>query len=98
VTLTIAGKQFERVLVVDDQQITRDSFSEYIEELSIEPIQEAGPLPGADEFADEVRGDVQGVLCDHHLKKKGNYAAYNGDELVESLYKHRIPAILSFAK
>jgi CheY-like chemotaxis protein len=91
---TIANRSFERVSIVDDDPLVREGFSEPVEDLSVEAVLEAGPLPALNECAEQISARSQGVLCDYHLKKKGNYAVFDGDELVANLYQRKIPAVL----
>ena len=92
-TTQIAGTTFERVWIVDDDENARDGYCDPVSELGVEAAPESGPLPGIDEFVSKMKSQASGVLCDYILRQR-NYSEYNGDLLVESLYKGHLPAVL----
>ncbi len=93
-TLLLPGpREVSTVLVVDDEDDARRSYSWLIEDLDLHPRRvEAPDPPSAEAFADRIPDLADAVLCDHHLRKH-NYAQFNGAELVSLLYG-RVPAVL----
>lgn len=92
-TTQIAGTTFERVSIVDDDKNARDGYCDPVSDLDVVPVPESGPLPGIDEFVSQLQSRASGVLCDYHLRRR-NYASYDGDLLVASLYNGHVPAVL----
>ena len=91
--LQIESTRIERVSIVDDDERARESYEYSLEELGLFPVQEAGPLNNLQRFLQQLPTQVDAVLCDYHLRKKGHYARFNGDEIVAECYKI-IPAVL----
>jgi len=93
-TLVLAGsREVSSVLVVDDEEDARRSYSWLINDLDLDPrLVDAPHPPSLEAFADRIPGLADAVLCDHHLRTH-NYAQFNGAELVSLLYE-RVPAVL----
>lgn len=86
--------QSERILVVDDDPGAREVFSFPIEELGKKAVKEKGPITDIREFIAEFPHKADAILSDYHLKKRGEYASFNGDVLVAECYKNGIPGLL----
>ncbi len=92
--LLIDNKTFASVSIVDDDNEARDSYEYPIEELGLTVVPQAKPLKNLQQFVEALPTRADAVLCDYHLRKKGNYANFNGDELVAACYRKRFPALL----
>ena len=90
----IENKTFSRVSIIDDDREARDSYEYPIEELGLKVVPEAGPLNNLQRYVQVLPTQADAVLCDFHLRKKGNYANFNGDELVAACYRGSFPAVL----
>ena len=93
-SLQLASKTIERVLIVDDDQSVRESFSYPIEELGLRPIDQSDPLPELSRFLEEAQHKSDAAICDHRLRVGKHYAPFNGAELVASFYRVGFPALL----
>ncbi|MFO0685024.1 MAG: hypothetical protein U0234_23400 [Sandaracinus sp.] len=91
---TIAGREINRVAVVDDDELFRASLAEAVNDADLEALDTPGPLGRIEVFLDKVVDNTHAALCDHHLQKKKAYAQFNGASAVAELYKRRFPAIL----
>jgi hypothetical protein len=91
--LDIYGVAIERVAVVDDDRRVRASYEFPIEDLSLVPVQQEGPLMDIDGFVCGASSQFQAAVCDHHLRVS-NYASFDGAELVARFYQAHMPAIL----
>jgi len=91
---SIQGYQIERVAVVDDDPDGRATHKLAIEDMDSTPILENGPLAALDLYVPNIKSRVHAALCDYHLKKRGNYATYDGDELAAALYRASVPTVL----
>lgn len=89
----VAGRDVERIAIVDDDRAVRESYEESIREVGAEPIQESGPLEALATFAQRTRDRTQAALCDFKLRVK-NYAAFDGAELTAHWYRLGFPALL----
>ena len=91
---SIQGYQIDRVAVVDDDPKGRNTYKLAIEDMDSTPILEDGPLAILDQYAPDLQKRANAAFCDYHLKKHGNYASFNGDELASRLYQLNIPVVL----
>ena len=91
--LTLAENRIEAVSIIDDDTTVRESLSDPILDLNLEPVLEAGPLADIEGQTRRIIQVSQAALCDHHLKKKA-YSHYNGAQLVARLYESQFPAVL----
>jgi hypothetical protein len=91
--LLVAGREIERVSIVDDDGAARQGYEYSIEDLELIPIQEVGPLGQLETFLARTAGASDAAICDHHLRKR-NYAQFNGAEAVAAWYRHGFPALL----
>jgi len=87
------GSTIERVSVIDDDPSSREIYSLYVEELSMQALREDGPFESVAACVGKVEGAAQAAISDFKLKVK-TYATFNGAELVASLYDRKLPAIL----
>lgn len=90
----LAPRTIERVLIVDDDEGVRESFSYPVEELGLHPIDQSEPLPELPQFLEEAQSKSDAAICDHRLRVGTFYASFNGAELVASLYRVGFPAVL----
>lgn len=96
--LTIGNHSIQRIAVIDDDQSARESYGDAISGLEVEPYLESGPIRDIDEFLGRMASQSQAIVCDYRLRKR-NYAASDGNAIVEACYRRGFPAILctSFA-
>src|SRR5690348_16635926 len=93
--LEINGVIIRRVLVVDDDPEARGAFDYTLEELDIQPIRQDQELRGsAHDVLPIVREQADALVSDYHLRKKGNYAHFEGDALVAAANAAYFPALL----
>jgi CheY-like chemotaxis protein len=88
------GSKIERVAVVDDDPLGRDTYKLMLEDMETVPVLLDGPLPNLNDFVTQLTTDVNAAFCDYHLKKMGDFATFNGDELASELYSNNIPVVL----
>jgi hypothetical protein len=91
--LTIDDTRISTVGVVDDEPGAREGYELTLEDANVEPIGEVGPLGDLRDFVRDVRGRLDAVLCDHHLRIR-NYSTFDGAQLAAALYEVNIPAVL----
>ena len=89
----IAGKNIEKLSIVDDDKDVRDSIAHLVEDVEIQPIVEKGPCLEFNEFIYNTISKSNGVICDHHLKH-GIYSTFDGAQAVADFYKRGFPAVL----
>ncbi len=94
--IALAGREINRVLVVDDDPAARDALSEIIADMGLTPTCEKGPLNDLREFVEAVRQKADAVFSDYRLKPR-NYSVFEGDQLVAECYSRNIPAVLCTA-
>ena len=92
-SLIIAGRQIDRVAVIEDNPSSRESYEPVLQDLSLTAVLESGSLPSLEEYLVRLPSFAQAAVCDHHLKHHA-YAAYNGAPLVARCYKNHFPALL----
>lgn len=90
----IQGYPIERVAVVDDDPNGRNTYKLTIEDMESTPVLENGPLTKLNLYVNGLQTRVNAAFCDYHLKKHGDYADFNGDELASCLYQRNIPVVL----
>jgi hypothetical protein len=93
-SLTVAGVTIDRISIIDDDEQARDGYEFPVAELQAVAVPENGPLPELAKFVAEFDQRAKAAICDYHLRKKGNYASFNGDILAAELYKRQTPAVL----
>jgi CheY-like chemotaxis protein len=92
-SLTVAGNEINRVLVLDDDRAARASMSYALTEAGTEAVMEEGPIQSVDAFLASVAKRADAVFSDYRLKPL-NYARFQGDELVSACTRSRMPAVL----
>lgn len=92
--LQLFDSVIERVLIVEDDEASRNAYEYPIEECDVEPVQEAGPLENLDVFVERtIANGTQGAISDFQLKVSG-YANFDGAELIGRWYERGYPALL----
>lgn len=90
----VENTTIERISIIDDDEVARDSYGFSVEELGPMAVKESGPLRDLQGFLKQLHSQVDAVICDYHLRKIGHYATFDGDEVVVGCYKKRLPAVL----
>jgi len=80
------------ILVIDDNASVRETLSFPIEAAERTPILRTEPLGSLEAFLAAPR-TADAAISDYHLSP-GNFASFDGAQLVSSWYKQRFPAIL----
>jgi hypothetical protein len=93
VALVIDSHTLERISIVDDDKAVRDSYVMSVEELHLQAVNESGPLPHLDRFAQEVTQRADAAVSDFKLQVK-NYAKFDGAQLVAHWFDLKFPALL----
>lgn len=91
--MKIHNRDIDRVLILDDESLVRDSYVYPVEDLDIEPFKVDGPIDSPRSIIDTVSTLSDVILCDLQLKQH-RYSQYNGDFLMEAFYKANIPGVL----
>src|SRR3712207_6563375 len=94
-TVTLLDRELDATLIVDDQEIARESYEDTVADANLTPVLEAGPVEvDAAGYFDLVRERAAtAALCDQVLVHR-NYAHFEGAELVALCVQHGIPAVL----
>jgi len=92
--LHVAGMTIDRISIIDDDEDAREGYEAPVAELGAEALLESGPIRDIAEFVGRFDQRANAAICDYHLRKKGDYARFNGDVLAAELYKHKTPAVL----
>ena len=92
-SINIEGKAVGRISIVDDDRAVRQSYEMSVQELGLQPLNEAGPLGSLDEFAPLVPARADAAVCDFKLRVK-KYAGFDGAALVARWYDAGFPALL----
>lgn len=80
------------MLVLDDNPSLREDLALPIEAASLTPVLAKGPLGTLTEFLERTTG-VDAAISDYQLAP-GNYASFDGAELVSAWYQRNFPAVL----
>jgi len=91
--LTIENRTVRRIALVDDEKSVRDNYEMSIEDLHLQAVNEAGPLPALEKYVQEASARADAAVCDFKLRIK-NYAVFNGAELVARWFDNSFPALL----
>ncbi len=83
----------KRVAIIDDNARGREAMAEIVQDASLEPIVQTDRLLSLKECVRALTRQADAAICDHRLKP-GNYAAFEGADVVAALYGVRFPAIL----
>ena len=81
-----------RVLILDDNPSLQEDYILPIEAADLTPVLANGPLGTLDEFLRNTI-DVDAAISDYQLAP-GNYASFDGADLVSAWYKRHFPAVL----
>ncbi len=92
-SLQIEGRTIQKVLVIDDEEDSREAWGFSVEDLGLVPVPVRGPLTNIERFLIQIPRKADAILCDYHLKTTP-YANFNGDDLVASCYKQELPGVL----
>ncbi len=87
-----ASDLLRRVAVVDDNPDDRELIAWALEEVGLEPII-IDALDTVDDAVRQVRSVADAVVCDHQLRW-GDYATFDGAELVARCFEGGFPAVL----
>ena len=92
-SINIEGRSVTRISIVDDDRAVRQSYELSVQELGLQPLNEAGPLGTLEEFAPKVPARADAAVCDFKLRVK-KYAGFDGAALVARWYDSGFPALL----
>jgi CheY-like chemotaxis protein len=95
-SLQIANREIQQVLVVEDNSDAREGYQYTLEDMHLEPVLEKGPLGKLEAYISTVAGRYDAAICDHHLTESG-YAEFNGAKLVAEMNRRQQPAVLCTA-
>lgn len=83
----------DSVSVIDDDANTRDGYSLLVDDLKMQPVSQSGPFSSLEQCVAMVSSASHAAISDFKLRV-GNYASFDGAELVARLYQRRMPAVL----
>lgn len=92
-SLQLMHRTVEKVHLIDDDPTVRGMYKYSVEDLDLSVDEISGPIDSFAALLDLFDPSRDAVICDLNLKTK-NYSADNGDVIVSSLYRRRIPAVL----
>jgi hypothetical protein len=90
---TIADRRIDRLCIIDDNKIYRNTLADIAAESEFEPMVQNDPVIDVDQFLIDKISEVDAVVSDHQLKIK-NYFPENGAEIVSKCYARHIPSVL----
>jgi CheY-like chemotaxis protein len=90
--IEVEGITIERVGVVDDNSDNRETISDDLRDLELDPQPFAGPFGSTEELVNSVMQGNHAVICDHHFTR--NYAPGSGAEAVAAWYQQHFPPVL----
>jgi hypothetical protein len=83
-----------RIAIADDNPDYLNRKSQVVQMAGYEPVQLSGKYHAVGELLDELQKvKAEGLVCDHKLSE-GNYAPFEGAEVVAELYGSATPALL----
>ena len=86
--------QKQKIAIADDNLSYLVQKSQIVQMAGFEPLQLRGQYHAIQDLLDEVRnGKAEALVCDHKLSE-GNYANFDGVEVVAALYNSHTPALL----
>lgn len=89
--LNIEGRDISRVFLIDDEPSVREVYGYHLDDLRVR-TEEVNHISGMEQLLN-ASNDHDGFVCDFHLNNS-RYSPINGDVIVSSLYKKKIPAVL----
>lgn len=92
-SLAIAHRTLRTVRLIDDEASVRASYRYSVEDLELNAEEVVGPISDSDDFVNMFDPQSDAAICDLNLRSR-RYSSLNGDQLVSSLYKVHIPAVL----
>ena len=95
-SLMLAGKSIKLVKIVDDDASYREALAWIVEEASLTPLPDEGPLGNLDTFVENSVKTADAAIVDHKLTK-GTYANFPGALAVARFYNRAFPALLCTA-
>lgn len=94
-SLVIEEKAIHRVVVIDDDEESRQSLAYMLEDMEIEPVLQTEPLPDNPQATlGTLVKLADAMLSDYRLRKKHNYSPFDGDRLVAAANESGFPAVL----
>ena len=92
--ITIAKRSIQKISIIDDQALVRESYEFSVEDLGLESVSETGPLDEKlPNCVKAVSQRADAAICDYNLKLNA-YSSFNGAELAAEFYKMQFPAVL----
>lgn len=91
--LTINNKTITKIAIIDDKDDARDAMADSVEDAEFEPILDIKELKSIDKNIKEIRNKADAAIFDYYLRT-GNFANFNGAEVVSRLYTLQFPALL----
>ncbi len=89
---TVAFEKIRNIAIYDDQQDSRDSISEAVQDCGFVPHPIDKPFHTLDECLYNMQR-YDAALFDHRLSE-GNFGNFKGAEVVRELYRKNFPALL----
>ena len=93
-SLNISNRSITTVRLIDDEPDIRAGYKHAVDDMSLLPIESTEFIASLEQFASQFDRNHDAAICDYHLKGKGKYSAFDGDELISHLYGISIPAVL----
>jgi hypothetical protein len=91
--LELVGRSIKSVKLIDDDEYVRSNYREYVEDMELAAEEVKGPIRDFTQLLQLFDFKHDAAVCDFDLKTK-NYSSWNGDEVVASLYRQGVPAVL----
>ncbi|MCC6151855.1 MAG: hypothetical protein IT461_16520 [Planctomycetes bacterium] len=83
------------VAVIDDDENMRGMTAEFLRDASFEPIIRKDTIDQLPQFVNWIRTNkIWGAICDHRLSTGGLSIKFSGAEIVSTLFKENVPAVL----
>src|SRR5260370_31283305 len=89
-----ASERVASIAIVDDEEISRLTWSETVKTAGFEPVILSSRCNLIRKLVREIKQNADGALCDQRLTE-GNYATFDGATAVAKLYDEGIPCILA---
>jgi len=91
--MQILDKQIDRICIIDDDEDTRNSLEERVQDSGFEPFMQDKKVKDVEAFLNQYLTPRDAIISDHQLRIK-NYFPMNGAEVVSKCYEKHIPSIL----